>query len=146
VWDEKTYGNPEFFTLHTVASMATRGYFKPMRIAGAQARRVLLNAAAEKWRVPVGERRPSRAWSCIASGRRLSYGDIAGSPRLRPSCPGSRRRTSPPARFRYIGADLRASSCPKVTGAANTASMSGAGHAYAAGCTCPIRARPGGGE
>ena len=36
VWDEKTYGNPQFFNfLHTVASMATRGYFKPMRVAGA---------------------------------------------------------------------------------------------------------------
>src|ERR1700686_5416012 len=40
VWDEKTYGNPEFFNfLHTVASMATRGYFKAMRIAGAQDRK-----------------------------------------------------------------------------------------------------------
>src|ERR1700692_1768530 len=37
-WDEKTYGNPEFFNfLHTVASMATRGYFKPMRMAGGAA-------------------------------------------------------------------------------------------------------------
>src|ERR1700731_4007802 len=59
VWDEKTYGNPEFFNfLHTVASMATRGYFKPMRIAGAQARRVLLDAMAARWSVPVGELAP----------------------------------------------------------------------------------------
>ena len=36
VWDEKTYGNPQFSNfIHTVASMATRGYFTPMRIAGA---------------------------------------------------------------------------------------------------------------
>src|SRR5262249_49144096 len=56
VWDEKTYGNPQFFGfLHTVASMATRGYFKPMRIAGAQARRVLLDAVAEKWGGPGSE-------------------------------------------------------------------------------------------
>src|SRR3984893_17815557 len=52
-WDEKTYGNPDFFNfLHTVASMATRGYFKPMRVAGAQARRVLLDAVAARWMVP----------------------------------------------------------------------------------------------
>src|SRR5262245_55905757 len=56
VWDEKTYGNPQFFNfLHTVASMATRGYFKPMRIAGAPARRLLLDAVAARWNVPVGE-------------------------------------------------------------------------------------------
>src|SRR5438552_2781791 len=73
-WDEKTYGNPQFFNfLHTVASMATRGYFKPMRKAGAQARRVLLDAMATKWDVPVGEL--SSEPSIVvhkASGRRIS--------------------------------------------------------------------------
>src|SRR5580704_816412 len=79
VWDEKTYGNPEFFNfLHTVASMATRGYFKPMRIAGAQARWVLLDAVAAKWSVPVGElsTEPSVVVHA-ASGRRIGYGEIA---------------------------------------------------------------------
>ena len=79
VWDEKTYGNPEFFNfLHTVASMATRGYFKPMRIAGAQARRVLLDAVAARWSVPVGElsTEPSVVVHA-ASGRRIGYGEIA---------------------------------------------------------------------
>src|SRR5579864_6017443 len=74
VWDEKTYGNPEFFNfLHTVASMATRGYFKPMRIAGAQARRVLLDAVAARWGVRVGE--ISAAPSVVTrrgNGRRIS--------------------------------------------------------------------------
>src|SRR5712691_2001806 len=38
VWDEKTYGNPDLNgEFRTTASWATRGYFKPMRIAGAQA-------------------------------------------------------------------------------------------------------------
>src|SRR5580693_4234363 len=56
VWDETTYGNPQFMNyIHTVASMATRGYFTPMRIAGAQARRVLLDAVAAKWNVPIAE-------------------------------------------------------------------------------------------
>src|SRR5580700_5281349 len=79
VWDEKTYGNPEFFNfIHTVASMATRGYFKPMRVAGAQARRVLLDAVAAKWGVRVGElaTEPSVVVH-LASGRRISYGEIA---------------------------------------------------------------------
>src|ERR1700731_386277 len=77
VWDEKTYGNPEFFNfLHTVASMATRGYFKPMRIAGAQARRVLLDAMAARWSVPVGELAPEPSVIVhAASGRRIGYGE-----------------------------------------------------------------------
>jgi len=48
-WSEQKYGNPQWNGLfNTTASLATRGYFKPMRIAGAQARRVLINAVAAK--------------------------------------------------------------------------------------------------
>src|ERR1022692_2131742 len=54
-WNEKKYGNPQWNGFTTSKSFATRGYFTPMRIAGAQARRVLLDAAAQKWGVPVGE-------------------------------------------------------------------------------------------
>src|SRR5262252_5584648 len=53
-WTEKKYGNPGWGgNFNTTASLATRGYFTPMRIAGAQARRVLLDAVAAKWNVPV---------------------------------------------------------------------------------------------
>ena len=49
------------------------GYFHALRIAGAQARRVLLDAAAAKWNVPVGEL--STEPSVVvhkASGRRIN--------------------------------------------------------------------------
>ena len=122
VWDEKTYGNPEFFGfLHTVASMATRGYFKPMRKAGAQARRVLLDAAAAKWRVPVGElsTEPSMVVH-RASGRRIGYGDIAAFAKAPAELPGIEdKELKSPADFRYIGKDLPRVDLPdKVTGAA----------------------------
>src|SRR5262245_56543952 len=56
VWDAKVYGNPGYAgVLSTTSSFAVWGYFKPLRIAGAQARRVLLSAAAEKWGVPIGD-------------------------------------------------------------------------------------------
>src|SRR5262245_54076469 len=55
-WDEKKYGNHGYTgTFQTSASASVHGYFKALRIAGAQARRVLLDAAAAKWNVPVGE-------------------------------------------------------------------------------------------
>src|SRR5262249_40876129 len=55
-WNDATHGNPGWgHIFNTTSSLATRGYFMPMRIAGAQARRVLLDAAAEKWSVPVAE-------------------------------------------------------------------------------------------
>src|SRR5882672_62177 len=44
-WDDKQHGNPGWLGIfNTTSSLATRGYFKPMRIAGAQARRVLIDA------------------------------------------------------------------------------------------------------
>src|SRR6202163_138342 len=120
VWDEKTYGNPEFFYfLHTVAGMATRAYFKPMRIAGAQARRVLLDAVATKWGVPVGElsTEPSVVVHA-ASGRHIRYGDIAGFAKAPAELPRiADKDLKSPARFRYIGKDLpRVDVAAKVTG------------------------------
>ena len=49
------YNHPVFRAQYQVASLTTRGYWMPLRIAGAQARRVLLDAAAAKWNVPVTE-------------------------------------------------------------------------------------------
>src|SRR5579872_5995775 len=55
-WSEAKYGNPGYNNnFQTSASFATRGYFKAMRIAGAQARRVLIDAVAAKWGVPPAE-------------------------------------------------------------------------------------------
>jgi isoquinoline 1-oxidoreductase subunit beta len=121
VWDEKTYGNPEFFYfLHTVASMATRGYFKPMRIVGAQARRVLLDAVAARWSVPVGElsTEPSMVVH-RGSGRRISYGDIAAFAKAPAELPKiADADLKSPSSFRYIGKDLPRVELPgKVTGA-----------------------------
>src|SRR5262245_46414862 len=122
VWDEKIYGNPEFFNfLHTVASMATRGYFKPMRIAGAQARRVLLDAVAAKWGVPVAEL--STEPSVVvhrASGRRIGYGAIAAFAKTPAELPKIEERDlKSPENFRYIGKDLPRVDLPgKVAGAA----------------------------
>src|SRR5476649_923424 len=54
----KVYGNyhPAFNGAQiTAASVAVAGYFMPLRMAGAQARKVLLDATADKWKVPVAE-------------------------------------------------------------------------------------------
>src|SRR6266545_303475 len=121
VWDEKTYGNPQFFNfLHTVASMATRGYFKPMRIAGAQARRVLLDAVAAKWDVPVGELSTEPSFVVHkASSRRIGYGEIATFAKAPAELPKiDDKDLKRPADFRYIGKDLqRVELADKVTGA-----------------------------
>src|SRR5262249_50321766 len=120
-WNEKKYGNPGWAgNFNTTASLATPGYFTPMRIAGAQARRVLLDAVAAKWNVPVGEltTEPSVVIH-KASNRRISYGEIAGFAKVPAELPRIEERDlKPAASFRYIGKDLARIDVPsKGTGA-----------------------------
>ena len=72
------YHHPIFKAQYVVASISTLGYWTPLRVAGAQARRALIESAAAKWNVPAAE--------CVtepsvvihkASGRRMGYGEIA---------------------------------------------------------------------
>src|SRR3984893_4354762 len=121
-WDEKKYGNPEYgMNFQTSASASVRGYFRPARTAGAQARRVLLDAVAAKWNVPVGEL--STEPSVVVhkgSGRRISYGESAAFAKAPAELPKIEDKDlKDPASFRYIGKDVARVEVPlKVTGAA----------------------------
>ncbi|HLH96633.1 MAG TPA: molybdopterin cofactor-binding domain-containing protein [Xanthobacteraceae bacterium] len=122
VWDEKKYGNPEYnMSFQTSASASVRGYFKPARLAGAQARRVLIDAVAAKWNVPASEL--STEPSVVvhkASGRRISYGEIAAFAQAPATLPVvAESDLKDPAAFRLIGQDIARVEVPlKVRGAA----------------------------
>jgi isoquinoline 1-oxidoreductase beta subunit len=124
VWDEKVYGNPLIGIFQTTASLATRGYFEPMRIAGAQARRVLLDAVAAKWNVAVDELATEPSVVVHAkSGRRIGYGEIASFATAPAELPKIEAKDlKSPAAFRFIGKDVPRRELPlKVTGAAKYA-------------------------
>ena len=121
-WDDKTFGNPGYnYTFQTSASASVTGYFTSLRIAGAQARRVLLDAVAAKWAVPVGElaTEPSVVVH-KASSRRIGYGEIAAfaaAPAALPKIEATDLK--PTASFRLIGKDIARVDIPlKVKGAA----------------------------
>jgi isoquinoline 1-oxidoreductase beta subunit len=121
-WNEQKYGNPGYqnYAFQTSASFATRGYFEAMRIAGAQARRVLIDAVAAKWGVPAAEL--STEPSVVvhkATNRRISYGEIAAFAKAPAELPKIEDKDlKKPADFRYIGKDLPRREVPlKVTGA-----------------------------
>jgi isoquinoline 1-oxidoreductase beta subunit len=121
-WDDKTFGNPGYnYTFQTSASASVTGYFTSLRLAGAQARRVLLDAAAAKWAVPVGElaTEPSVVVH-KASGRRLGYGEIAAFATAPAELPKiAESDLKPTASFRLIGQDIARVDVPlKVKGAA----------------------------
>src|SRR5712691_8390610 len=120
-WDDKKYGNPAYGgTFQTSASASVHGYFKALRIAGAQARRVLLDAVAAKWNVPVGEltTEPSVVLH-KASGRRMTYGEIATFAKAPAELPKiDEKDLKPTASFRLIGKDVQDVQVPGMVYAA----------------------------
>ena len=122
---DAVYGNPGFAgMLYTAGSNAVTSYYTPLRVFGAQVRRVLLDNAAKKWGVPVGEltTEPSVVVHRI-SGRRLSYGEIAAFAEVPAKAPEIKpEELKPASAFRYIGQDtLRVELPSKVNGSAKYA-------------------------
>ncbi len=120
--DDKLYGNPGFGGLmYTAGSNAVRSYFQPLRIFGAQVRRVLLDNAAQRWGVPVAELSTEPSVVVHAkSGRRLTYGEIAAFAQIPTKAPEVKPdELKKPDAFRLIGKDVMRVDLPgKVNGTA----------------------------
>jgi isoquinoline 1-oxidoreductase beta subunit len=116
------YGNPGFAgMMYTAGSNAVTSYYVPLRIVGAQARRVLLDNAAHKWGVPVEELTTGPSVVVHAkSGRRLTYGDIAAFAEVPAKAPDIKpEQLKKAADFRLIGKDVLRVELPgKVNGRA----------------------------
>jgi isoquinoline 1-oxidoreductase subunit beta len=122
---EALYGNPGFAgQMYTAASNAVTSYFRPLRIFGAQVRRVLLDNAAGKLGVPVAEltTEPSMVVH-TKSGRRLSYGEIAAIAEVPAKAPEIKpEQLKKPGEFRLISKDVMRAELPnKVDGSATYA-------------------------
>lgn len=102
----------------TGGSTSIRDCWVPLRTAGAMARQMLLTAAAQSWKVAVGEcHAQNGAVLHAGSGRRLSYGELASRAAALPA------PTAPPlksaAQFKLIGrSHARLDSPAKIRGAA----------------------------
>src|SRR5919108_4446309 len=121
----KNYGNPHPIlrgAMATVGSLAVAGYYVPLRTAGAQARRVLLDNVAAHWNVPFEELTTEPSVVVHAkSGRRISYGDVAKFATVPAEPPAIKaEELKQEAQFRLIGRkDIGRVDVPaKVTGTA----------------------------
>src|SRR4029077_2526651 len=75
--NDKLYANPTFGIQVTANSNAIRAFWKPLRTAGAAARLMLVQAAAQQWQVdPASCSTSDGVVSDPSSGRTLSYGDL----------------------------------------------------------------------
>jgi isoquinoline 1-oxidoreductase beta subunit len=141
--DPRVFGNPLFGgSMVTGASRTTRGYYQIMRLAGMQARQIMMMAAAEKWNVPVSEvtTEPHQVVH-RASGRRLGYGEIAAFAKVPAEPPKfGPAQLKPMSQFRLIGKDIpRIDGPEKVTGRARYGiDVRMAGILYAAVLRAPV--------
>jgi isoquinoline 1-oxidoreductase beta subunit len=104
----KVYGNPHPLLnggQASLASVAIPGYFKPLRVLGAQARLVLVNAVAAKWQVPSTELTTDTGFVIHAkTSQRISYGDVAKFATIPAELPKiNDSDLKKPAQFKLIG-------------------------------------------
>jgi isoquinoline 1-oxidoreductase beta subunit len=124
--DAKTYGYKSrgSHAMAIVGSRAVMLYFNQMRTVGAQVRKVLLQAAAQKWGVNASElsTQPSMVVH-NASGRHMSYGEIAAFAKVPAEMPTvSKGELKKPDQFRLIGKIVPRRDIPeKVNGSAKFA-------------------------
>jgi len=119
---DTAFGNPFFGNmLYTAGSTNVMVYFDIMRLAGTQARKMLLVAAANHWHVPTDELVTGLSVvSHESSGRKMSYGDVVALGNFPADVP-----EVDPAEFkvrnsyRYLGTDFARIDVPgKVNGTA----------------------------
>jgi isoquinoline 1-oxidoreductase beta subunit len=122
--NDDLYKNPAFGYMYTAGSNAVTSYFKPLRLFGAQVRKVLLWNVGNRWEVPVAELTTGpNVVIHEKSGRRITFGEIAAFaevPAKAPAVAESELKT--PDKFRLIGRDVMRVELPsKVNGTAQYA-------------------------
>jgi isoquinoline 1-oxidoreductase beta subunit len=104
--NEKLYVNPMLGVQATGNSNSIRAFWKPLRTAGAAARAMLVQAAAQQWQVdPAGCDASNGEVIHTASGRKLGYGALAdaASKLTPPQTPA----VKDPKTFKLIGKPLK---------------------------------------
>ena len=136
---DNAYVNPQFGVQGTGGSSATRTSWEPLRKAGAAARVMLLEAAAQEWNVDKSEcRAENGAILHAATKRQLTYGSLAAAAaklRVPQDVP-----LKDPRQFQIIGQPAKRLDTPdKVNGSAQYGiDVRQPGMAYAVVARCPV--------
>jgi isoquinoline 1-oxidoreductase beta subunit len=116
--NDKLYGNPTFGLQVTGNSNSIRAFWKPLRVVGANARAMLVQAAAQQWQVEPASCTTSNGEVTHAeSGRKLSYAALASAAGTQ--TPPKDITLKDPKNFVLIGKPLKRFDTPdKVNGKA----------------------------
>ncbi|MFM8547636.1 MAG: molybdopterin cofactor-binding domain-containing protein, partial [Betaproteobacteria bacterium] len=104
----KLFGNPRFGGgMTTGASRTVQGYYEPIRLAGLQARKVVLAAGASAMGVSAAECRTESSQVIHSSGKRMTYGQIAAVAKAPDELPKvDKSELRPMSAFKIIGTDI----------------------------------------
>jgi len=116
--DDKLYGNPVLRSTHTGGSTSVRGFWEPLRRAGATARNLLIAAAAQTWGADVDACRAEKGEVIhVPTGRKVSYGNLVDVAATLPV--PEKVALKDPKDFKLIGTPVKRLDAPeKVNGTA----------------------------
>ncbi len=115
---------PDNKRMFTVGSRTTKGYYMLMRKAGAQARHILLNSAANHWQVPISELSTSSGIVFHEqTDKKISYGELVPHLVIPETLPDiTEKDLKLPKDFRLIGKEIPRTEIPeKINGSAQFA-------------------------
>ena len=135
--DDKLYLNPAFGFQATGGSTSVRAFWIPLRKAGASARSMLVQAAANTWNTTPANCHTERGEVISASGQRLSYGVLIDSASR--MAPPNDPSLKPANDFKLIGQPLKRIDTPEKVNGKVTYSMDVMlpGMKFAALAICP---------
>jgi isoquinoline 1-oxidoreductase beta subunit len=114
---DPAFKNPIFGMQATGGSTSIRGHYEPIRKAGASARAMLINAAAQKWQVDAAECSAANGMVTHKGGKKASYGSLAVAASKLPAVPDAKLKD--PNDFKIIGKGVARLDTPaKVNGTA----------------------------
>ena len=123
----------------TGGSTSVREAYEPLRVAGAQARMMLVAAAAQQWKVDPAACRVENAMVVGPAGQRATYGELAdAASRLEPP---KAPQLKDPSAFKIVGKPMHRLDTPaKVNGTAEFGiDVRLPGMLYAALAQCPVQ-------
>ncbi len=101
---EQAIGDPRYGEQNTDGSHSIRGFYTAMRVAGATARFMLIQAAARQWDVPAAECETDlHVIVHRATNRRAGYGELATAASRFPVPKQEELKLKPKSAWRYIG-------------------------------------------
>ena len=129
-------------SMSITGSHGVQFYYQDMRMAGAQVRKVLINAAAKKWNVDAATLKTDNGAVVDGAGRRMGFGEIAGFAQTPTEMPQvDKSEFKPRSGFKLVGASQPRRDIPaKVDGSAQySIDMHLPGMVYATTLHAPVQ-------